>query len=255
MKIDANIVNGYAQRYAANLCPEGQAWPYAQLLIASHLSDDKLADFSFSTLDSAETPLILVDNTASGPAKSGVLVTDTQIHYSLPYGVNEERRVKSAFPIDDLDMLDFIPAGDGVDVHINSRHIGWLASLTEEELDVLNEFFRKMFRKEISSVRDESQIQEPASGSAIPSQDDPEMIDKLRAFERHQQAFCLHCGYDGLMGVEKRWLPWYMTWWVILPLLISSVGIVPAIALWWNRASSLKFHLRCPHCNAGLETL
>lgn len=255
MKIDAETVAAYAQRYAANLCPADRKWPHSSLFIAPHLPVERLVTISFGTLQASETPLILVDNDATGRSKSGLLVTDSHIHYSLPYIATDERRVKGAFPLADLDMLDFISSAGGVDVQFNSRQAGWLASLAGDELAVLKDFFKKMFRKELARLRDGSQASEPAAGSTVPNQEAPEIIEQLRHFERHEQAFCLNCGYDGLMGVEKRWLPWYMTWWVIFPLLISSVGIVPAIALWWNRASSLRFHVRCPNCNAGLETI
>lgn len=255
MKIDAETVAGYAERYAANLYSDGKSWPYSNLYFAPYHSPEQLTAIPFSTLESTERPLLLVDNSSGGLSKSGMLVTDTHIHYSLPYLATDERRVKSAFPLADLDMLDFIPSASGVDVQFNGRQAGWIVSLTEEELALLKNFFKKMFRKELGRVRDASQAKALDAGAVAPDQDAPEIIDSLRQFERHEQAFCLHCGYDGLMGVEKRWLPWYMTWWVIIPLLISSAGIVPAIALWWNRASSVRFHVRCPNCNAGLETV
>lgn len=254
MKIDAGTVARYAERYADNICPAGMQWPYANLFFTSHIHKE-LTAFAFANVASMETPLILVDNTACGPSKSGILLTDTHIHYMLPYSVTEERRVKGSVPISDMDTLDFIPTGTSVDVDINGRHIGALASLNSEELQAIKTFFSKLFGKELGRVIDATNSIAPSAGAMAPSQEAAEVIEKLRDFDRHQQAFCLYCGYDGLMGVEKRWLPWYLTWWVIIPLLITSIGWVVAIALWWQRGPSLKFRVRCPHCNTGLETL
>ena len=255
MKIDAETISRFAQRYADNLCPEGAEWPYSHLFFVSHIPDESRNSISHAGLDDAEKALIFIDNASAGLAKSCLLVTGTEILYSLPYRATDERRVKGSFPLSDLDTMDFIDAGSAVDVNLNGKHVGMIASMDEEELDIMKDFFKKMFRKELGRVMDEAEADKTASGPPALSPDDPQIIDQLRAYERHQQAFCLQCGYDGLMGVEKRWLPWYMTWWVIFPMLISSVGLVPGIALWLNRSSALKFNVKCPNCNTQLQTV
>lgn len=255
MKIDAETIARFAERYAVNLCSEGVAWPYTHLFFAAHIPDEPRLMAPYAGFGQTETALVLIDNSILGLAKSGLLVSDTHIHYSLPFSATQDRRVKGAFPLADLDTLDFIHSDTGIDVHLNGKHVGWIAGMDEGELQAINTFFRKIFRKELGSLRAEAPPVGTDADAKIPHQDDPEVIDKLRAYERHQQVFCLQCGYDGLMGVEKRWLPWYLTWWVIFPMLISSVGLVPGIVLWLNRSSSLKFNVKCPNCEAELQTL
>jgi len=54
------------------------------------------------------------------------------------------------------------------------------------------------------------------------------------------------------MGIEGKHIPWYLTWWVLIPLILTGIGIIPAIALGLWRAYSEKYSLKCPNCDADL---
>ena len=104
--------------------------------------------------------------------------------------------------------------------------------------------------KEISSGNINNDI-EPKN---ISKQDDPEILKKLKGYNNHRAIFCMECGYNGLMGIEKRHIPWYLTMWVLIPIVLTGVGIIPAVILGALRASSTKHTVRCPNCDLQLLT-
>ncbi len=77
-------------------------------------------------------------------------------------------------------------------------------------------------------------------------------MEKLREYDEHSTVLCLECGYNGLMGVEGKHVPWYLTWWVLIPILLTGVGTIPAIALGLWRGFSVKETVRCPNCDSQL---
>ena len=66
---------------------------------------------------------------------------------------------------------------------------------------------------------------------------------------------CLECGYVGLMGVLKTKFPWYLTWWVLIPVLLTGIGIIPAIFLVIWRSASRRYTVVCPSCLNTLSTV
>ena len=56
------------------------------------------------------------------------------------------------------------------------------------------------------------------------------------------------------MGVEGKRVPWYLTWWVLIPICLTGIGIVPAFLLGFLRYSLTKERVRCPNCGSQLET-
>ncbi len=87
---------------------------------------------------------------------------------------------------------------------------------------------------------------------AIPLETDPEILAKLREYDERSSVLCLECGYNGLMGIEGKHVPWYLTWWVLIPILLTGVGFVPALALGIWRGVSVKKTVRCPNCDSQL---
>lgn len=82
----------------------------------------------------------------------------------------------------------------------------------------------------------------------------------LRRYNKHTNATCLECGYSGLMGVKKSNRPWYLSWWVVIPLVLvitQFVGLFGGffIGLFIALAMShfLKHEMECPSCGAELE--
>lgn len=258
MRTDAETFARYAQRYAANLGPDGAPWPFPSIFFAGHIPAGKLAaaTAAFAESGADETVQLLVDDSDAGSGRSGLVVTERSLCYSLCYTEARGRRVKGCLPLDDINMLEFMQGESGIDINLNGRQLGIMTRLNPAEVTALRTFFRRLFTSELGRpLAPASYADGPTAGAAAYRQDDPELVEKLRAFEKHHQAFCLQCGYDGLMGIEKRCLPWYLTWWVIIPMLVSSVGIVPGIALWLNRSGALRFHVKCPNCEASLKTL
>lgn len=88
----------------------------------------------------------------------------------------------------------------------------------------------------------------------IPKQTNPEILKKLRNYKKTEDCFCLECGYDGLMGVQKTIVPWYLSWWVLIPVLLTGIGIIPGIILGIWRFIAEKQQLVCPNCNSTLKT-
>lgn len=78
---------------------------------------------------------------------------------------------------------------------------------------------------------------------------------KLRNYkEIVQSVTCGECGYVGRMGVVKRHVPWYLTWWVLIPLCCTGIGFIPATVLGAIRGLSEKYEVDCPHCSVRLVT-
>ncbi len=83
----------------------------------------------------------------------------------------------------------------------------------------------------------------------------PERIrDKLRNYQRVEEITCRECGYVGLMGIVKHHVPWYYSWWILIPLLLTGVGTVVAILLGIGRAMSTRTEADCPNCDTRVIT-
>lgn len=91
------------------------------------------------------------------------------------------------------------------------------------------------------------------SANTIPEETDPKILKKLREYDKLDSTLCLICGYNGLMGVEETLVPWYVTWWVLIPIFLTGIGIIPALLLGFFRASVTENIVRCPNCDNHLK--
>jgi hypothetical protein len=77
----------------------------------------------------------------------------------------------------------------------------------------------------------------------------------LKGFSSHESsATCLECGYVGMMGIKKKIVPWYVSAWLILSILILSGGglfIIAGIIL-LVRMKITKKMITCPNCRQDL---
>lgn len=79
-----------------------------------------------------------------------------------------------------------------------------------------------------------------------------EIRANLRPYSKHISRMCLDCGYEGLMGVTDTRVPWYLTFWIIVPVICTGIGIIPAICLFVWRDFATVQEVRCPACSAYL---
>jgi len=76
----------------------------------------------------------------------------------------------------------------------------------------------------------------------------------LKQYNELIELNCLECGYVGQMGVIKAKIPWYLTWWVLIPVLLTGIGFIPAFFLGLWRLVSTKHTVECPSCRKTLIT-
>ena len=96
--------------------------------------------------------------------------------------------------------------------------------------------------------------------SAPASTPTPDQIRaELRRYDTLTTMTCLECGYSGSMGVVgviKGKAPWFLSWWVLIPLLLTGVGTIPALLAFGGRAMSIISTQRtkalCPVCKKTL---
>ncbi len=82
----------------------------------------------------------------------------------------------------------------------------------------------------------------------------------LKKFTVHTNMTCFECGYSGLMGVTKIIVPWYVSWWFVLPMffILSLFGIgligliVIGVVFGILRNAVMKKETECPSCNTQL---
>lgn len=83
---------------------------------------------------------------------------------------------------------------------------------------------------------------------------DTELREKLQQYPTvSPQEQCIACDYSGPMGVIRTYVPWYLSWWLLIPLACTGVGLV-----WVAVAISLRFWkqklvVECPMCGIYLE--
>jgi Zn finger protein HypA/HybF involved in hydrogenase expression len=90
--------------------------------------------------------------------------------------------------------------------------------------------------------------------------------DQLKNYEKiYPKASCSECGYTGKMGLIKKILPWYGTWWgitllsiITIPSLVFPLMWIPAGIIVFSYSYILekdtKYELNCPNCNSHLFT-
>lgn len=91
----------------------------------------------------------------------------------------------------------------------------------------------------------------------------PELRAKLRGYETHTNMSCLECGYSGLMGVTGKIVPWYLSYWLWIPIYIIIaltgakfvgsfiVGLIVGI----TRNKLLKKKALCPACDTHITSI
>jgi hypothetical protein len=78
----------------------------------------------------------------------------------------------------------------------------------------------------------------------------------LKKFSNHRDdVTCLECGYRGLMGITRKVVPWYASWFVIIPLCMTGVGIIGAFILGMFRTTRTKVFCFCPNCQQEIGPL
>lgn len=83
---------------------------------------------------------------------------------------------------------------------------------------------------------------------------DTELREKLQQYPSvSPQEQCINCDYSGPMGVIRTQVPWYLSWWLLIPLACTGVGLI-----WVAIAVSLRFWkqtliVQCPMCGVSLE--
>lgn len=81
---------------------------------------------------------------------------------------------------------------------------------------------------------------------------DEQIRHELKKYDEFVELKCLECGYVGDMGVIQKVVPWYFTWWVLIPVLLTGIGTIPAIGLGICRYISTKHRVVCPSCKEVL---
>jgi hypothetical protein len=54
------------------------------------------------------------------------------------------------------------------------------------------------------------------------------------------------------MGVQKKRVPWWATYWVLIPFALTGVGLLWVVLAMFVRESSTKYQVVCPNCDAML---
>lgn len=81
---------------------------------------------------------------------------------------------------------------------------------------------------------------------------DADILANLRGYKKHRQIKCLHCGYQGLMGVVQEQQPQWAKWWILTILILTGVGIVVVICLALISAQNTVYEVQCPSCKRHL---
>ena len=82
---------------------------------------------------------------------------------------------------------------------------------------------------------------------------DPRILSELSKYKKTAQISCLQCDYKGLMGFKKKRVPWYLSLWILIPLCLTGIGIIPAILLgMWRFFATTELYV-CPNCLSVLE--
>lgn len=75
----------------------------------------------------------------------------------------------------------------------------------------------------------------------------------LKHFNEHLTAVCSSCGYNGMMGVKEKIVPWYATYWTIGFVLVvlaafGGAGFFIALVLGLIRGMTSRTLVVCPSC-------
>lgn len=77
----------------------------------------------------------------------------------------------------------------------------------------------------------------------------PEKIRKeLKKYDNHKAATCFECGYEGLMGVVKEKVDFFVTWPVIIIALLLTVVGGAILFIFRLSGWGVKYILKCPNC-------
>lgn len=109
--------------------------------------------------------------------------------------------------------------------------------------------------KSDDTKRDTQQISDDTHDEGYTLGNNPNKERILRELKKHEEhydkATCLDCGYEGIAGVVGKKIPWYVTWWVIVPVCFTGIGIIGGLILGLIRASQIKGICECPNCRSN----
>ena len=90
-----------------------------------------------------------------------------------------------------------------------------------------------------------------------------DVLEELRKYESHEEVqLCLECGYSGLMGLVREEIPWFVSWWILIPVFLilgGSLGgygligaFIAGVVLQIIRSAYRKRIVVCPKCKNSL---
>jgi len=82
----------------------------------------------------------------------------------------------------------------------------------------------------------------------------PEIRAELLKYKLHRFVHCLHCGYNGKMGVVKKIWPWFLQWWfIIITAVIFGFGFILCFLRGFTSKAG-PFIIKCPNCQVETKT-
>ena len=76
-------------------------------------------------------------------------------------------------------------------------------------------------------------------------------------FKDYEMANCSECGYTGYCGVQKTIIPWFGSFWFIIPIaaffgIFGGIGFVFGLCLGGARVLYTHYEVVCPNCKSVL---
>lgn len=158
----------FTENYLNLLVPNGMSYPYTTIYFGRAISEKKLTNAiaSYANFAQGDRVVLLIDDTAFGSAKHGLLMTDRAVYYKLK-GTNLFGSEMGSFPLDDSYHLDI--KGNIKDQKLSlSLAKSFSVTIPRNQYVILKYYFEKLKFRDLTITLDEiNQLINPEQYSDI----------------------------------------------------------------------------------------
>ena len=156
--IETKQIIDFTENYFSAICHSGIRWSSLGIYYRNSIPDRKLlnAKKKYAKFNSDdESALLLVDDSLLGSARKGFVMTESNIYYSLGNQDNEalsSGSVRGALSLNNVKTIIFREKMLTTTLVVNGAPFANLTYISRDEINILNDFFNKLFSNDFGSA-------------------------------------------------------------------------------------------------------
>jgi hypothetical protein len=160
MNICKNKLVELAENYFDNIMQIETKWPFMHLFCGEFIPDNRILNANQSYADinlDEEIILLLYDDTIWSSGKTGFIMTDTNFYFAKKLPLEKDFEQSGKYSMSDVYTIGLQDNLFGYHFLLNGESLTLFTSLTSKEAEVLHNFFMRLSRENLKSLRNDKE--------------------------------------------------------------------------------------------------